>query len=130
MKLHVAPRPCNTCPYATATPPGTWHPDEYEKLPRYDTNVSLATFLCHQSAATGVSTACRGWLSVHRESAAARLAVASGKITNAERYAPDVVPLYTSGQEARDAGLAGVANPGPRARQAIDRLVQKGVGRP
>lgn len=62
-KLHVAPRPCNTCPYARSTPPGVWAPEEYAKLSRYDrspeTNQDLATFHCHQENATGVPTVCR-----------------------------------------------------------------------
>ncbi|HEX7277544.1 MAG TPA: DUF6283 family protein [Acidimicrobiales bacterium] len=128
--VHVAPRPCNTCPYVTTTPAGVWHPDEYDNLPRYDTNESLGLFLCHQSAATGVPTACRGWLSVHQESAAARLGVLAGAITEEQRYAPSLVPLYGSGREARDAGMEGVDAPDGRALAAIDRLVRRGVGHP
>jgi hypothetical protein len=130
--LHAAPRPCNTCPYRRDTPPGVWHPEEYEKLPLYDDGsdeIQIATFHCHQQNATGVETVCRGWLTVHCESIAARLALITGALTVEQLYADVDVELYATGQEARDAGMAGVDDPDERARRAIDRLVQKGAGR-
>lgn len=133
--LHVAPRPCNTCPYRCDTPPGVWHPDEYEKLARYDDQPdgqlpALATFHCHQENATGDPTVCRGWLSVHAESPAVRLAIIDGKVTVDQVYAEADVDLYESGAEAQAAGIAAVAAPGGDAVDAIRKLVRRGAGRP
>lgn len=127
--LHVAPRPCVTCPYRRDTPPGIWAPEEYEKLARYDDERVLALFLCHQTNATGTPTACRGWLTVHQESVAARLAVLHGRVTDDQRYAEVDVELYVTGTEARDAGLAGVKRPDEAAQRAMDKLVARGAGR-
>lgn len=126
--LHVAPRPCTTCPYRRDTPAGIWAPEEYEKLARYDDEPLLATFLCHQTNATGIPTACRGWLSVHCESVAARMAVMQGRVTNDQRYAEVDVDLYANGREARDAGMAGVEHPDEAAQRAMDRLLARRAG--
>lgn len=127
--LHVAPLPCTTCPYRRDTPPGIWHPDEYAKLPLYDDRPILAAFLCHQSTATGKPTICRGWLSVHSESPAVRLALILGTVTPEQVYADVPVKLYASGTEAATAGMAGVEHPDASARTAIDRLITKGIAR-
>lgn len=127
-RLHVDRLPCSTCPYRVDTPPGVWDPEEYAKLPNYDDDapeVAVAAFLCHHSPTTGRDAICRGWLTVHAESVAARLAVISGRVTDAERYAPVEVELYPTGRAAADAGMAGVEDPSPAARRAIDRLTAK-----
>ena len=136
VKLHVAPRPCNTCPYRRSTPPGIWAPDEYAKLPAYDrrpgdVTAEGATFHCHQENATGVATVCRGWLGAHPDSFAVRLAVAVGLLDSDDINAlPDVDPtLYASGAEACAAGLAGVEQPSASARDAAERLMRKRAGR-
>lgn len=132
--LHVAPRACNTCPYRRDTPPGIWSAEEYEKLREFDCDAppTLALFLCHQTNATGVETACRGWLSTHGDHAAVRLAVARGTIraadvppdTEAERAAH-----YATGNEAAEAGLAAVEAPSPEAVHAARKLVRRRAGR-
>lgn len=127
--LHVAPRPCSTCPYRRATPPGIWAPEEYAKLSRYDAAqldpVDLSTFHCHQQLVTGVATACRGWLSVHADSAAVRLAVVTGRIDPAT-IPPEVEPdLYASGAEACAAGLAGVDDVSEAAFRSQVRLMAR-----
>lgn len=133
--LYAAPLPCVTCPYRTDTPPGIWSADEYEKLPQYDTDVDtdgdlvLAAFHCHQENATGVATVCRGWLSVHPDSVAVRVALLDGRLTVDQRDAEVGVELYGSGQEACEAGLAGVAEPPHEARLAVDKLVRRRAGR-
>lgn len=127
--MHAAPRPCSTCPYRRDTPPGIWAPEEYAKLPPYDDNLAWGTFLCHLTTSTGVETVCRGWLAVHAESVAARLAVLRGELTNEQRYAPVDVPLYSSGAEACEAGMAGVPEPDEAAKAAVARLLRRGVGR-
>ncbi len=127
-KLLVANRPCNTCPYRCDTPSGVWAVEEYLKLPGYDNNTNLGTFLCHQTNATGRTTVCRGWLSVHAESVAARMAVLNGSVTDEERLAPSEVELYPSGLAAGRAGLKGVRRPSREARASIDRLARSRAG--
>jgi len=133
--IHVPKAPCTTCPYVRATPPGVWHPDEYSKLPAYDVDhpPALAVFHCHQENATGVPTVCRGWLGVHADSVAVRFAQARGVLDPADVHAIPLEPdptLYASGHEAAAAGLRGCLAPDAGARRHIDRLVQKGIGKP
>lgn len=124
-KLQVNPSPCASCPYRYDTPPGIWDASEYEKLRLYDENPILtAVFLCHYTPDFGHETVCRGWLTVHAETVAARLAVSRGLVTDEERYAPVVEELYLSGTEAAEAGMAGVTRPSPSARKVIDRLTE------
>lgn len=121
--LHVAVSPCTSCPYAKSTPPGVWHKSEYLKLPGYDDpQTAFETFLCHHSAVTDRQSVCRGWLTVHAESVAARLATSMGLVTDDERYAPVKEELYASGAEACAAGIAGITRPSAPARRVIDRL--------
>jgi hypothetical protein len=122
-------RPCNTCPYRTDTPAGIWAPEEYAKLVRYDSDEVLPPFLCHQTTSTGKETGCRGWLTVHADSVAVRVALVRGQVTVEDRDAGTDVRLYPSGAEAAVAGLRAVLRPGSNAVQAIDRLVAKGIGR-
>lgn len=133
MKLHVAPRACSTCPYRKDTPPGIWHPEEYEKLRTYDEQPGemprLAVFHCHQENATGVSTVCRGWLSTHRDSVAVRFGCVTGQLDVHEIPQKPEPLYYASGTEACEAGLAGVAAPSQEAQKEMRKLVQRGAGR-
>lgn len=124
--LNVLPSPCTSCPYRKDTPAGIWHESEYQKLRDYDNNESFATFLCHQSKEIGADTVCRGWLTVHCESVAARLAVAGGKVTREQLYAEVCEPLYASGNKAADAGMRDINRPGRKARRVIQRLARAG----
>lgn len=131
-QLHVPPRACSTCPYRRDTPPGIWSAEEYAKLRGYDEQWGqdpvIAVFHCHQETATGCPTVCRGWLSTHRECVAVRLACAMGLLCFQD-VPQDVEPLYYgTGNEAADAGLVGVPEPGSAAKAAIHRLVKSGVG--
>jgi hypothetical protein len=67
-------------------------------------------------------------LSVHADSVAVRVAIATGAVTLTQRDAIVPVKLYGSGTEAAEAGLADLIQPGARARAMIDRLVRKGGG--
>lgn len=136
-RLHVAARPCSTCPYRRDTPPGIWHEDEYAKLATFDPPPAgpmiprTDTFRCHQQAATERPTACRGWLSVHAETVAVRLAVIYGRVTVDEVYADVDVDLYATGAEAAAAGLdAARRPPTPEAAAQIRKLLDRGVGAP
>ena len=130
-KLHVPAQGCSTCPYRRDTEPGIWAPEEYEKLRAFDRELSedldaLRTFNCHQSKVTGKPTVCRGWLSVHQNGVGVRLAVMNGSID------PEDVPLepedlyYATGNEAAEAGLAGVPEPSDKATGHMDRLMARG----
>lgn len=122
--ITVPASPCTSCPYRRDVPSGVWDRSEYEKLRGYDTNEQFGLFLCHQTTIAWHNMICRGWLTVHCESVAARLAVAQGRITNEQKYAPVKEPLYTSGNEAADAGLRGIRRPGKKARRVIERLTR------
>ena len=131
MTLAVDKSPCSTCPYRRDVPSGLWHSEEYEKLRKYDDDVgggvpSLSTFLCHQSNVTGRETACKGWLMVHRDSVAVRLAVIQGKVEFPECFEPTNVPLFGSGGEAADHGEREIENPGEKAVSAAERLLRTG----
>lgn len=131
--LQLAPRPCSTCPYRKDTPVGIWHPEEYEKLRGFDADAfppSIATFHCHQENATGVPTACRGWVSCHGfDSVAIRLAVMRGSLTVEQVESPCPVELYASGAEAAEAGLAGVPLPSAAAVKEMGKLARRGAAK-
>jgi hypothetical protein len=136
-KFIVCDKPCATCPYRKDTPPGVWDRSEYEKLPGYDEPIyvigpdgnyravrepKMAIFKCHYSPSLEHDAVCRGWLTVHRESVAVRLAMAIGTFTPEQVYAEPLVELYASGQEACDAGIAGCDQPSIAAIRKIDAL--------
>jgi hypothetical protein len=111
-----------------------WAPEEYEKLRRYDALTGeqpTAVFLCHQKnrgAAEG--RVCAGWAGCHdgRNLRALRIA-ALGTLMSIEdiEAAADYispVPLFASGREAADHGLAEVAAPGVDAVAAISKLAR------
>ena len=139
--LRVNRDACSTCPYLKATPPGVWHRVEYEKLRYFDVGEeaewpdgsrhrvpALGTFHCHQENASGIPTACKGWVVVHRDSVAMKVAMIYGAID------PDDVPFehddryYATGTEACEAGLTGVVDPSDVAKKVIDKLIRRGVG--
>ncbi len=130
--LHVPERACNTCPYLKSTPSGVWAPEEYTKLAEYDEKPGeipvLATFCCHQQNATGVPTVCRGWLSVHRDSVAVRLACLQGELDIGQVPQKPEPEYYASGTEACEAGIADIEDPSPEARQKVTSLMRRGVG--
>ena len=75
MAMPCMKNPCPTCPYRRDVPSGIWDESEYAKLELYDEPTDrrlpqTALFLCH----TTPESPCRGWLTVHRESVAVRLA--------------------------------------------------------
>ena len=128
--LTVLPEPCSSCPYRRDTPPGVWDRTEYEKLRRFDEgaeNPDFATFLCHHTTADN-EICCRGWLAVHRESVAVRLTMLKGATTPDQVYADVKTPLYATGNEAADAGIAGIEEPSLEARKTIQK-VRKSVNK-
>ena len=131
-RLHIPPQACLTCPYRRDTPPGIWSAEEYEKLRGYDEQWGqdpiIAVFHCHQENATDRPTVCRGWLATHQDCVAGRLACTTGLLCS-EDVPRELEPLYYgTGNEAADAGLAGVLEPGLAAKIASHKLVEGGVG--
>lgn len=124
MELCVNKNPCSSCPYRKDVPLGIWEAVEYEKLRAYDNNGSFAAFLCHHST-NGKETVCKGWLVVHVESVAVRLLVIKGAIPDESRYDIPTVPLYGSGNEAADAGEAGIKKPSGAAKEVMKKISKK-----
>ncbi len=123
-KLFCHRDPCSSCPYRKSTPPGVWAREEYLKLPAWDDPMAFAgTFLCHHSALGSRKSVCRGWLEVHADNMAARLASLMVEYAEGARK-PTSVPLYRSGAEACRAGLRGVAKPKTAARAVIAKLTK------
>jgi Family of unknown function (DUF6283) len=129
-----APRPCNSCPYRRDVPSGVWAREEYEKLRRYDAPTMEqppAVFTCHQQDLGSTrSRACAGWAGCHDgdELLGLRIAVLEGSLTvqdaEAVRDCVSPVPLFSSGAEAADHGVAEVDKPGRRAVDAIGKIVR------
>jgi hypothetical protein len=90
---------------------------------------ALSTFMCHQTSASGVDTICRGWLSVHRDSIGVRATCATGQIDVSDVPTEPEPEYYSSGTEARDAGLAAIKAPCEKAKLQSRKLVRRGAGR-
>lgn len=125
-----APRPCVSCPYRCDVPSGVWSASEYLKLHEYDEETGRqppGVFLCHQND----GRLCAGWVAVHdmENSLSLRLATAMGVVAVTDLdtiidYTTDV-PLFGSGYEAAEHGLADIRTPGRGARKMIQRLSRK-----
>jgi hypothetical protein len=121
-------RPCASCPYRKDVPSGVWAESEYEKLPQYDGEIheqiekgALATFGCHQAD----GHLCAGWTG-HRDPSellAVRLAVNAGHIPEAVLDYTTDVPLWSSGQEAAEHGMAEIDAPSEKADRIINKLL-------
>lgn len=127
-----APRPCASCPYRRDVPSGVWAAEEYEKLRAYDRPTMgqpPQVFLCHQKnrdAAGG--RVCAGWAGVHDGAhlLALRFAVLERRMTPEDVDSTiDYVspaPLFGSGTEAAEHGLAEVDAPGVRAVETMAKI--------
>jgi hypothetical protein len=90
---------------------------------------ALATFWCHQTNASGKPTACRGWLSTHRDHAAVNLALIHGAIRPEDIPTEDESATYfESGTAACENGLRDIDDPSTAARVMATRLTEKGAG--
>jgi len=104
-------RPCPSCPYVKATPPGVWHESEYRKLPDYDKPTGeqpVGVFMCHNGGEKKSNNClCRGWADVHdpHHLLSLRFAQMGGIHVPEEVFTPSGVEVYASGQEACDAGI-------------------------
>lgn len=121
-------RPCASCPYRKDVPSGVWAESEYVKLPQYDGEVgeqiekgAFATFGCHQAD----GHLCAGWAG-HRDPSellAVRMAINSGHIPEAVLDYTTDVPLWSSGQEAAEHGMAEIDAPSEKADRIINKLL-------
>jgi hypothetical protein len=127
---HPAKQPCGSCPYRKDAPSGLWHEAEYDKLPLYDLETPeqpVNAFFCHQVD----GRLCAGWVGCHDmdETFAMRLGFLSGltpeDVGRARDYSTDV-PLFGSGQEARDHGMQDYHSPGARVEREVRKLLRKG----
>lgn len=118
--------PCSTCPYRKDVPSGVWHYEEYEKLRGYDDNTALSVFMCHQSSVANVEMACKGWVMVHQNSVAVRLACMTRQIDHRTCFEPTEVELYESGNAAADAGQRHIKRPRKKALKVIEKLKKIG----
>ncbi|MBB2749212.1 UNVERIFIED_ORG: hypothetical protein FHR35_009125 [Microbispora rosea subsp. rosea] len=127
-----APRPCLTCPYRRDVPSGIWDREEYEKLRRYDAPTLAQpqkVFLCHQQdRASAAGRVCAGWAGCHDGDhlLALRVAVLEGvmEVDDAQAVVDygSPVPLFASGAEAADHGLAEIDHPSRQAVEAVAKI--------
>lgn len=129
-----AKNPCGSCPYRRDVPSGVWHPEEYGKLPQFDrpTQEQPSTvFLCHQQD----GRVCSGWAGCHdmENSLGVRMGVVTGFLSPEDVEAivdhEAGVPLFASGTEAAEHGMAGVDAPDGRAARIIDKLETRAARR-
>jgi hypothetical protein len=123
-----AKNPCGTCPYRKDVPSGVWAASEYEKLPAYDNDTimqPMGLFHCHQQD----GRLCAGWVACHdmENNFALRLNARhlTDEVIDAVLDYDTDVPLWASGQEAHDHGVAEVDEPTWEARRKIDNLLRK-----
>lgn len=122
--------PCGSCPYRQNVPSGVWHEEEYDKLPRYDGEISeqienggISAFGCHQAD----GSICSGWLG-HRDPLdmiAVRLGLSSGHLDPSCADYATSVPLFASGAEAAEHGKQEIDNPSPEATKLSHKIVRK-----
>jgi hypothetical protein len=134
-----APRPCGSCPYRVDVPSGVWAAEEYAKLRGYDGDTACqptGVFQCHQSGRDQPEArVCAGWAGVHgrqeggRALLALRLGVVFGALTAAVVEAVwsyrTTVPLFGSGAEAVEHGMARIDDPGADAWQAMGKVMRR-----
>jgi hypothetical protein len=126
-----ARRPCGTCPYRRDVPSGVWAASEYEKLRAYDwptMEQPPAVFLCHQQNRDTADRVCAGWAGVHDGAhlLALRIVVLERRMTPDDVDATigyvSPVPLFASGGEAAEHGMAEIDAPGMRAVEAMAKI--------
>lgn len=126
-----ARRPCASCPYRRDVPSGIWAAEEYEKLRAYDRPTMEQppqVFLCHQKNRDTADRVCAGWAGVHDGAhlLALRFAVMDGRMTPDDVHATidyvSPVPLFRSGADAAEHGLAEVDAPSARAVEAMAKI--------
>lgn len=128
--LKPAKAPCGSCPYRRDVPSGVWAASEYAKLKLYDGQgwiQHVYAFLCHQRD----GHLCAGWVGCHgpRNLLALRILEALGKLDPSTFDYVSPVPLFGSGAEAAEHGMAELEEPGTQARRLVGKLEKRGKGR-
>jgi hypothetical protein len=120
--------PCKSCPYRQDVPSGVWAEEEYEKLKNYDgeiidqlTKGAAGLFMCHQQ--TG--NLCAGWIATHGVDNLLALRLHGHEVDAKVWSYRTKVPVFKSGQEAAEHGMAEIDEPGVKAQRVIERLVDK-----
>jgi hypothetical protein len=122
-----APRPCESCPYRRDVPSGVWAANEYEKLPEYDKPTGeqpFGLFQCHQSDRDSTQARlCAGWVACHGvELLALRIGASTGSVDpSVFEYTTDV-PIFGSGTEAAEHGMAEIVEPGEDAQVLVAKI--------
>ena len=132
-KLTCAARPCASCPYRMDVPSGIWSQEEYDKLPAYDGEIvdqamagAFGIFMCHQKN----GYLCAGWVAAH---GAENLLAMRIRASDVHPYVWDYqtdVPVWSSGSAALRHGIKDLHDPGKKAQRLMDKLLEKGLGRP
>lgn len=127
-KCGVAKAPCKSCPYRTDVPSGVWHESEYEKLYSYDgeimdqiANGGTSLFMCHQQD----GNLCAGWLATHGVDNLIALRLSAGQLKEEVWSYESPIPVFKSGAEAAEHGMAEITQPGERAQRTVKRLIRK-----
>lgn len=111
--------PCASCPYRRDVPSGIWVAEEYRKLPAYDGETweqPIGLFMCHQRD----GNLCAGWLACHDNGHL--LALRINPIDPSAYNYESPVPIFASGKEAMEHGLADIKAPGARAVHLIGKI--------
>jgi hypothetical protein len=129
-KVGPSKAPCGSCPYRKDVPSGVWAREEYEKLKTYDGEPfeqvlkgGISLFMCHQND----GTLCAGWVGCHNKTQSMALRLHSQEVTPETFSYESPVPLFSSGTEAAEHGMAEIDNPSPKAKATVDKLVHKRV---
>lgn len=124
MTMKPLKNPCASCPYRQDVPSGLWAEEEYVKLPQYDLPTHMqpmAVFQCHQRN----GHACSGWVACHDmdNNMAVRVSHAMGHLDAADfvDYETDV-PVFESGSEAAEHGMADITAPSPEAMATMAKI--------
>lgn len=126
MKLKFRDVPCVTCPYRCDAPPGLWHPEEHEKLLKYDLDTIYqpqVLFSCHNEDRTSVL--CRGWFETHgTDLLAVRLASMTGRLDLSVMETCSV-KCFSSGRDAAEHGMSQIEKPPEATVRMAEKLVDR-----
>ena len=123
-------RPCSTCPYRRDVPSAIWAQAEYNLLRTWDgepADQALAGAFGHLKCHGTPALVCAGWAG-HRDPQdllAARLGVSEGTLDPSVLRYTTTVPLFASGAEAAEHGMADYKDPSWPARLAVTRIRRK-----
>lgn len=120
--------PCKSCPYRKDVPSGVWDASEYEKLRKFDGEIldqvlqgGTGLFLCHQDD----GNLCAGWLATHGSDNLVALRLRAHQVKDEVWGYTTDVPVFSSGAEAAEHGIAEIERPSLRAQATVQRLVRK-----